>query len=41
MKNKLILFLILFVAITLSHLIGRFIFEKYIKKIIEAKEVEE
>lgn len=41
MKNKLIIFLILFIATTFSHLMGHFIFEKYIKKIIEDKEVKE
>lgn len=39
MKSKLIIFLILFTAITFSHLIGHFLFKKHIKKIIEDKEV--
>lgn len=34
MRSKLILCLILIAVITLSHLIGHIIFEKYIKKIL-------
>ena len=35
MRSKLILCLILIAVITLSHLIGHIIFEKYIKKILD------
>lgn len=41
MRSKLILYLILIAVITLSHLIGHIIFEKYIKKILRGKDEKE